>query len=159
MYALRLGAPWCGEKKGNVGGFSQRIVSPLSKIRRQTETQRQSTLLQKRIKISLMIITKYQTLRACDFRCESLVARPIETVTASKLDVASVETTLKLLVLLIFVSLFWAKLVTVHQQNHYWGSTRKMASSPSARMLCAFIRALSLVYSFQNKDGYPLRAS
>ena len=24
---------------------------------------------------------------------------------------------------------------------------------------CAFIRALSLVYSFQNKDGYPLRAS
>ena len=24
---------------------------------------------------------------------------------------------------------------------------------------CAFIRTLSLVYSFQNKDGYPLRAS
>ena len=24
---------------------------------------------------------------------------------------------------------------------------------------CAFIRALSLVYSFQNKDGYPLRVS
>ena len=24
---------------------------------------------------------------------------------------------------------------------------------------CAFIRALSLVYSFQKKDGYPLRAS
>ena len=24
---------------------------------------------------------------------------------------------------------------------------------------CAFIRALSLVYFFQNKDGYPLRAS
>ena len=24
---------------------------------------------------------------------------------------------------------------------------------------CAFIRTLSLVYSFQNKNGYPLRAS
>ena len=37
--------------------------------------------------------------------CESLVTRPIETVTASKLDVVSVEMILKLLVLLIFVSL------------------------------------------------------
>ena len=26
-------------------------------------------------------------------------------------------------------------------------------------LCCAFIRTLSLVYSLQNKDGYPLRAS